>query len=319
MFSRGYDCRNIDQLKAVFYYLGIRKIPCLISSPLRKDNHPSFTLFMKDGTIFWKDMATGDRGTLVYLMSLLWNCTVLQATDRINKELSNHEAQAVLLGNSVKSCYVRKSEDTVFSFKTRDWNSKDEEYWRNYGVSLKFLKMAGVYPIIYYFYGKQAFKADTLAYVFIERKEGKLSYKLYQPKSQYVKWRSTMKDGVISLWNKIPHEGDLLVICSSLKDSLCLWNNLGIPSINLQGEGYNINEKPLQQLKERFKNIVILYDNDEAGIKDAVKLSEHTGFPYIKLPYFKGGKDVSDLFKCEGQPMFNAIIGSLFRPYIFNY
>ena len=49
-------------------------------------------------------------------------------------------------------------------------------------------------------------------------------------------------------------------------------------------------------LKRRYKEIYILLDNDEAGLEDARKLSESTGFTNLVLPDY-GAKDCSDLFK----------------------
>ena len=57
----------------------------------------------------------------------------------------------------------------------------------------------------------------------------------------------------------------------------------------------------------------ILLDNDEAGIQDAAKLSEDTGFTNVVLPYFEGGKDVSDLYKLVGKKGFLNVILPLFE------
>ena len=127
------------------------------------------------------------------------------------------------------------------------------------------------------------------------------------------KWINKHDKSVISLWTKVPEKGNKIVICSSLKDALCLWANTGIPSIAVQGEGYSISETAINELKRRFDNIYILFDNDEAGKKDGIKLSEQTGFKNLVLPEFKGGKDVSDLFKTKGKDEFLKILQSLFQ------
>ena len=50
------------------FYLGVTKIPCIIHSPLRKDNKPSFGLYSPNGKrIYFVDFAT--RIEEVYLTS----------------------------------------------------------------------------------------------------------------------------------------------------------------------------------------------------------------------------------------------------------
>ena len=99
-----------------------------------------------------------------------------------------------------------------------------------------------------------------------------------------------------------------------MKDALCLWANTGIPAIAIQGEGYGISDTAVNELKRRYKEVFILLDNDKAGLIDGEKLSASTGFTNIVLPYFEGGKDVSDLYKTIGdKEQFREIILSLFN------
>lgn len=102
-------------------------------------------------------------------------------------------------------------------------------------------------------------------------------------------------------------------MCSSVKDALCLTCNTGIPAIALQGEGYVMSTTAQKNLKSRFKNIYILYDNDKAGLAYAQKTSEETGFKNIILPQFEGGKDISDFYKVVGKEKFIETITPLFN------
>lgn len=55
-------------------YLGITKIPCVIKSPLRVDNRPSFAIYQHDdGSIYYMDYATGEKGSLYSLLCSLWH------------------------------------------------------------------------------------------------------------------------------------------------------------------------------------------------------------------------------------------------------
>ena len=53
---------RISEIDILSYYCGITKIPCVIHSPLREDNTPSFGFYTSDGKrIHWVDYATNDR------------------------------------------------------------------------------------------------------------------------------------------------------------------------------------------------------------------------------------------------------------------
>ena len=105
-----------------------------------------------------------------------------------------------------------------------------------------------------------------------------------------------MDSSVIGLWTKIPEKGDRVVICSSLKDALCISCNLHIPAICLQGEGYDMSDTAINELKRRYKKIFISFDTDKAGRIDGEKLAKRTGFTNI-IPDLGTEKDFSDHFK----------------------
>ena len=163
------------------------------------------------------------------------------------------------------------SELTKIEVKVRPWEKYDYEYWASYGIEKQWLKYAEVYPISHKIIykkdeksgksSKYIFPADKYAYCFVERKEGNLQIKIYQPfNTKGFKWCSKMDGSVIGLWTKIPEKGDRVVICSSLKDALCISCNLHIPTLCLQGEGYDISNTAITELKRRYKKIFISFD-----------------------------------------------------------
>jgi hypothetical protein len=293
-------------LKAVFPE--ISEIPSLICSPLRVDNKPSFSVYMTDGGhIAWKDHAEpNERGGLMDLLCKYWKCTFNQALHKICK-LPELKDEIVLKSKQIKTL-TRKEASTLkkIEVKVRPWRDYDYEYWKSYGIEKQWLHYAGVYPIAFKIITKKdketgktvkyCFPAEKYAYCFTEFKEGKLSLKIYQPYSSRFKWCSSMSDGVISLWAKVPEYGDRIIICSSLKDALCISCNLHIPAIAPQGEGYDISETAVNELKRRYKKVFISFDCDKAGLEDAQKLSEKTGFQFV-VPDLHGEKDYSDYFK----------------------
>jgi len=314
---------KVDEATIAAKYLGITEVPCVINSPLRDDKRPSFGIYTFDGTkIRYTDFATGERGGLFDLLSYLWNLPYDKVVDKVEKDFLNitdNKEYISKVSNGSTKVIIKDKSHSKIDIKVREWRKYDIEYWESYGVSLEWLKYANVYPISHKFITKEnkkyVFGADKYAYAFIEKKEGNISIKIYQPFNKIgFKWCTSTDSSVISLWTKVPQEGDRICICSSLKDALCLWSNTGIPCLAPQGEGYNMSNTAVMELKRRFKEVYILFDNDTAGLIDGAKLSEQTGFTNIILPRYNNCKDVSDLYhNLQDKNKFREIILNLFN------
>lgn len=288
----------------------INSIPCVISSPFRVDNHPSFSIFMGDNNhIYYKDFGDStEKGSLLDLLCKYWNCTFNQCLDKICSLMIDVEGADLTVKPKQIKTLTRKEANGLskLEVKVRPWRDYDIEYWKSYGIELQWLKFAEVYPISHKIITKKEnlqdkgkryiFPASKYAYCYVERKEGNLSLKIYSPFDKKHKWCSKMDASVISLWTKVPEYGDRIVICSSLKDALCLSCNTHIPAIAPQGEGYNLSETAIKELKRRYKKVFICFDIDKAGLKDGKLLSEKTGFTNI-VPDLGKCKDLSDWYK----------------------
>lgn len=311
------------EAEIVHHYLGISNIPCRINSPLRVDRKPSFGLFSPNGSrITWIDFSSGERGNIFNLLGRLWNTDFKGTLIKIYKDFSKFKGSSNVKSTKCNSTTPNiniGNRDVTMECRVREWKKHDIDYWKSYGVPLQWLKYANVYPISHKIVIKKGqryvFGADKYAYAFAEFKEGKTTLKIYQPyNKQGFKWSNKHDRSVISLWTKVPNEGDRICICSSLKDALCLWANTGIPALAIQGEGYTISDTAVSELKKRFKNVYILLDNDEVGISDSKRLASKTGFTNIVLPDINGAKDISDLYlSLKDKTQFKQIILNLFN------
>ena len=328
MFSTGQTSVTLNDILSkvsegdlLSHYLGITSIPTVINSPLREDNKPSFGLNSPDGNkIYWVDLSTKERGGLFDLLSRMWCMPFKEVLAKISKDLPNIHSSISYKGynNCNIKTYHYYSSNSNLKCKTREWKDYDIKYWESYGISLKWLKYAEVYPISHKIVEKDGkkyiFGADKYAYAYVERKEGKITLKIYQPFNiQGRKWANKHDSSVISLWTKVPQTGDKICICSSLKDALCLWANVGIPAIAPQGEGYKLSNTAIEELKKRYNHIYVCFDNDKAGLKDAELFCQDTGFINVVLP--EGyGKDISDIYHTlQNKDKFITIISSLFK------
>lgn len=313
---------KVNEANIAARYLDILEIPCVISSPIRQDNRPSFGIYIYDDKVRYVDFATGERGGLFDLLSQMWHLSYNGVIERVAEDFLSNKITSEVVSKANKEStriVIRERSHPKIEIKIRKWRKYDLEYWNSYGISLEWLQYADVFPISHKIITKDnkryIFGADKYAYAYIERKEGNTSIKIYQPFNKNgFKWCTSTDSSVISLWTKVPKEGDKICICSSLKDALCLWSNAGIPCLATQGEGYTMSNTAISELKRRYKHIYVLFDCDEAGLIDGEKLSRQTGFTNIVLPKFEGGKDVSDLYhSLQDKQKFNDIILNLFN------
>ena len=295
----------------LYHYFNVSELPTIIHSPLRQDNRPSFGLYTLDGKrVHYTDLATKDRGGLFDLLMKYWGESYKDMLNHLWKDLPNF-SNANVQFNSMKSERTYQyqslnSRNIDLQCKVREWRDYDIEYWASYGISLEWLKYADIYPISHKIVirdgQRYVFGADKYAYAYVERKEGKVTLKIYQPynKGGY-KWSNRHDRSVISLWTKVPEYGDKICICSSMKDALCLWANTGIPALAIQGESYGMSNTAISELKRRYKEVFIALDGDKAGVEDSIKLQKETAFKIIDCPLIDKAKDWSDIYYFYGK------------------
>ena len=303
------------------FYLNIDVLPALINSPLRQDRNASVSIFSPDGVkVFYKDFGTGEHGSIFDLLGRMWNRTFSETITKIWADIDKVKHNRINL-NRTRRGVIHKS-NSILEVRTRQWFDYDMEYWNSYGISREWLKFGDVYPISHILITRdnitKIIPAEKLAYVYVERKDGKVSLKVYQPKSQRLKWLSKHDSSVWDLWSRLPDRGDTLFITSSRKDALCLWENTGIPSVSLQGEGYVPKEKVINQLKQRFGRVIIFFDNDydkdeNHGHIYASRLSGMFDLDMVEIPSEYKSKDPSDLFKNHGAETFRRVIKELVK------
>lgn len=312
-----------DAELAAMYIPSLREIPDVISSPLREDKHPSFRVYSPDGIkVKYYDYATGESGGMVDFIMKLFSCSFSDALLRIDQDITQYRkglsVSASRPGNS-KLAVRADNPDFQIRSQKREWEEWDFEYWASYGVPKNWLLHADIYPIEYIFIVSETgyiktVKADKYAYTFIERKDGKITEKVYQPFNKAgMKWRSGHDSSVWDLWTKMPQKGEILIITSSRKDALCIWANTGIPAVSLQSETTNIKPQVMDEIKSRFRSIYLLYDNDfdkdkNHGRIDGIKISEMFGIEQIEIPDGYRAKDISDLYHKYGKETVQKVI-----------
>ena len=86
----------------------------------------------------------------------------------------------------------------------------------------------------------------------------------------------------------------------------------GFPAIAPQGETMHFNETIIIDLKKRFKNIIVIYDNDDTGVKFSTKLTNELNLKYWNIPKSYEEKDPTDFHKVHGKDMTNELLKTIF-------
>lgn len=268
-------------------------------SPLRSEKRESFVLNRAPtGHIYWTDMGTGDWGSPEGLVMKLYGLTYPKAVIRIKEDLVFNKPKEIKeFKPQVK--IVERSK-YVFSVDPRPFNRKDKAYWTDYGITLETLKKYHVAPC-----RRLAIYENKIAKsVFYERpSEPQYSfnfdgnYKIYRPYSK-VKWLSNISQTDVQGLKQLPKEEKLLVITKSLKDVM-LFQEMSIPAVAPHSEVSFLPAPVLDDLKKRFKTIIIWFDEDKTGKEMATKFSQlhmlRTTFTGISE-----AKDITDYFKLFG-------------------
>lgn len=78
-------------------------------------------------------------------------------------------------------------------------------------------------------------------------------------------------------------------------------HSLGIPAAAPISENCFITDSQYKKFKERFKNIILLFDNDRPGIQASNRI--HKKYPEIPILWIPRNiaKDISDVYKLYGK------------------
>lgn len=277
-------------------YIGQFKVGMIYNSPFRKDKNPSFGIYYSKRTkqLLFKDHGTGECGNVIKFVSLFTGKT------EYNDILSDIVDKLNITNNTklVSSKQYIPPTETVINVVRQEFTDVDINYWKQFNISINTLKKFNVNSIKYYLCNgivKSTYKRENPMYAYKVYN----NFKIYRPLAdKYTKWRNNLTDYDIQGYEQLPQKGDILFITKSMKDVMCL-HEMGIPAVSPSSESTFLPKDVLEQLKTRFKRIIILFDRDVAGVKRSRKLSRETGLEAIFINKKFKAKDVSDAVKAN--------------------
>lgn len=272
-------------------YIGQFKVGMIYNSPFRKDKNPSFGIYYSKRTkqLLFKDHGTGECGNIIKFVSLFTGKT------EYNDILSDIVDKLNITNNTklVSSKQYISPTETVIGVVRQEFTDVDINYWKQFNISINTLKKFNVNSIKYYLCNgivKGTYKRENPMYAYKVYN----NFKIYRPLAdKYTKWRNNLTDYDIQGYEQLPQKGDILFITKSMKDVMCL-HEMGYPAVSPSSESTFLPKDVLEQLKTRFKRIIILFDRDTAGVKRSRKLSRETGLEAIFINKKFKAKDVSD-------------------------
>lgn len=305
--------KDINEYSIFRHYVGEFHVNHIMRSPFRRDNKPSFGIFYsnKFNCLLFKDLAEGTSGDCFTLVAKLIHPTFTRAEAMAQVVIDfglEHSYIVPRFGFIKKPARnIHKPPNYInlgikpIGITARKYTIADYNFWGMFNISRGMLKYYNVVPISYFTYNHSVYKADKHAYAYIEKKDGIVTYKIYQPFSKDIKFFTDMDASIHAGYSNLPDKGNVLLITKSLKDVMSIKETNDISSISVLSETILIKPSVIEEYKSRFDNVIVFFDNDKAGIKMAEEYRKTFDLDTIFVPiYFEESKDFSDVVNNQG-------------------
>lgn len=273
---------------------------------------PSFCIYV-DKTIMqykFKDFSTGKSGNKVDLVKLILDINFSEAMRKIvfdyNKFVKTSEYK--------EEKFTPQSKWEIDFINERKWTIEDRDYWLSFRIGKTMLDTYNVKPIEYYNLIKEdqgELKKLRIAgkhmYGYFD-KHGEV-FKIYQPHSKKHKFYKVKP--YLQGFDQLKFNQPYLVICSSLKDAMCLKSmGYNLEVLAPDSENTMIKAHIIEHLKKKYKKVITLFDNDDAG-KHAVDVYAKTYNVDGFVPTIC--KDISDAMVEHGFDKVHAMLKPLLK------
>ena len=197
---------------------------------------------------------------------------------------------------------------------TRSWNTSDANFWMQFNIGSTLLNKFNVKPLNYYnLILEEENKTDKLKisgpniYGYFNKNDE--LYKIYRPYNKKHKFFKVMS--YIQGLDQLSTKSEFLIICSSLKDAMCL-KSIGYNVDVIAPDSENTVIKPyiIENIRMQYKNIITLFDNDDAGLNAVKRYKSVHDINGIVSPLCK---DVSDAVKEHGIEKLHSVLKPLLK------
>lgn len=281
-----------------------------ISSPIRKDSIPSFSLFYSTkGDLLYKDFSHQESGDCIKFIQRLFSIDYHSALKKIQHDIidkNNFSTNYTKVdNNNSERLYTPKyKRQTEITIQPKPFRKKDYEWFKSQGISDftldKFnvqcadkvyinskLSLIGLVNNPIYFYTQNS------------------RYRIYiplNPKGR--RWYGNMLSQDLQGLEYIPdNSNSLILIQKSYKDLMAISEQLGIYGVCKPGEGYKWLQEDILKLQSKSSKLITNFDYDFCGVHNANDLKKKYKIPYIFMSNSRTEKrlDYTDTYKLYGK------------------
>lgn len=270
----------------------------LYLSPFRDDKHANCFFEWYKGKLFFKDFADTYRDCIQTIKDFYNLNTYQDVISFIVMYFDNNPPSFIQKPIKV---FEREKRNCSITFRVKEYDTKDDLYWKQYFITKEQLIEDHVSTIYWYrFYSEHSkrwivLRPFDICYA-ISGFDTRC--KIYRPQNhnKKAKWLTSCNSDDVGNLANIDPTGDLLIITKSYKDHRVIRNQGYHNTIWNQSEMMIPNDQILLDIASRFTTIVIIYDNDDCGIKGGFELQAkflslgkevktiHSPYSYLKDP-----------------------------------
>lgn len=272
-----------------------------IWNPLEKT--PSFCIYVnkKENQYYFKDFSSGKYGDKITLVMEMFDIDYSNACNKIVNDYNSFGKNNTITNYELNF----DSKWQVTNIKFRDWNTNDAKYWLSYRIGKTLLEKYNVKPVLDFEICRDTNTKINIQteYIYAYCDSSNEAYKIYQPfkKNKFLK----IKPYIQGL-DQLDYNHPYLVICSSLKDAMCLKSfGYNLDVIAPDSENTLIKAYIIENLMIKYKKIITLFDNDKAGLN---AIQKYRDVYNIDGTFLEMSKDISDSLKEFGYDKTKTIL-----------
>jgi hypothetical protein len=267
------------------------------------------------------DFATNEHLDCWNIVMRLYNCNYYDALNIIAQDFGFVEGTHKNVSPPKLVNDLKETESSKIQVQIKDFTEKELEWWNQFGISKKLLKKYHVFSLQHVFLNGQlrftsSEQCPIYGYYFGKDKNGIEKWKIYFPLKTEYRFLNNLSKKVLQGYHQLPKTGELLVITKSMKDLMAMYE-FGISAVSPNSETLFVDDKKLEEFKQRFKHILVVYDNDRPGLYNMAKIrKEHPELNYFYMPWYLA-KDFTDSIKLVGVENMKEYVDEFMSNYKF--
>lgn len=321
--TKDFILSKVNQESIMQHYTGLDvNSKKLMLSPFRVDNHFTVSFYKsKSDILYLHDFATNEHINCFQAVMKKFGVDFYEALNIIAKDFGLIEGENDIKIKPLSVQSLKETESSRIQVQIKNYTNKELEWWKQFGISVKTLKKFHVFSIEHVFLnGELKFTSSDqcpiYGYYFGKDKNSVEKWKIYFPLKENYRFLNNLSKKVLQGYHQLPKTGDLLVITKSMKDLMAMYE-FGISAVSPNSETLFIDDKKLEEFKQRFKHILVIYDNDRPGLHNMWLIrKQHPELNYFYLPFYLS-KDFTDSIKLVGVENMKEYVNEFMSNYKF--